>query len=137
MHSPLLGLGLSKTLNAYRSLDIGFFNTVLLLGIGGFMLFLYSLIRFISSIRRRFKALPRGHFNRDGLKVMFSVFCALMVGYATTLDFFFITSGPVIFMTTMIIFAEVFAWTPDHQNAIAYANRNFYDRARRRRLAAA
>ena len=106
---PIIGYGFSDFSRENYDNEWGFFNTILMFGVIGFLLFVFL---FISYFRTMFSALHRlrkGKPLKDALKVLLVSFCGILVGYCFTWDFFsFVYPYIVVFMMVFLGISEAF-----------------------------
>jgi len=97
--SPIMGVGLSDTYREHYSNDVGFYNTILLFGILGTVLFFYFIFNFLK------KASESSYDDLIPFKV---VWAGILLGYFFTWDFFSFYPSKVFFVSLIIASIELF-----------------------------
>ena len=86
--SPLVGAGFSGWFRKYENNDLGFLNTVLMLGWVGFIFFISFIVLFLKEINKWASDKYADQDSRVILSSIAIIFFGVLVGYATTYDFF-------------------------------------------------
>jgi len=108
MKSPILGAGFSGIYRTYVNNDLGFINTILIYGFVGFLIFLNVLIVFLNRINKYIRNKFQSSDNRLILISIKVIFLGMMVGYATTYDFFTVRQiERIYFVSVLIASAEI------------------------------
>ncbi|MDP2923558.1 MAG: hypothetical protein Q8O30_07580 [Candidatus Omnitrophota bacterium] len=84
----ILGYGFSSVSAAYYDNDWGFFNTILVLGVIGFLLYIFLFISYFKMILSTLRRMGQENIHRESLRVLLIGFIAMLVGYFFTWDFF-------------------------------------------------
>ena len=103
MHSPIVGTGFSGVFRSHENNDLGFVNTILIFGVVGFMLFINFFVMLFRQLNQWVKhpwadANARTIFNTTRM-----VFVGILLGYATTYDFFTVRQIERIFFVSILI----------------------------------
>ena len=108
MHSPLVGTGFSGVFSRYENNDLGFINTILIFGLVGFTLvinFLVMLLRQLNQWVGRAGANPNA---RAILNTTRMAMVGVLLGYATTFDFFTVRQvDRIYFMAILLASTEI------------------------------
>jgi len=103
--SPILGVGLSDIYRKQYSNDVGFYNTILLLGVSGTIIFFYFIFYFYAKMSKLSK--DKVHENKKSDFIPFKVIWAgILLGYFFTWDFFSFYPEKVFFISIIIASAE-------------------------------
>lgn len=102
-YSPILGAGWSGHFRRYINDDLGFLNSILVLGIIGFLLLLNFFTFFLKSVNKWLKRRYADLDNQVILKSVAMVFFGILIGYATTYDYFTVMHTYRIFFVSLII----------------------------------
>jgi hypothetical protein len=102
-HSPILGAGFSGVFRRYINDDLGFLNSILVLGGVGFLLMLNFFFFFLSSAKQWARKKYADQDNKVILKSVIMVFFGILIGYATTYDYFTVMHTYRIFFVSLIL----------------------------------
>lgn len=102
-HSPIIGTGFSGLFREYENNDLGFLNSILLFGAVGFVFFLYYLIFLFVNLTRWSKSRFNNRDTKTILNSLRMAFFGIMLGYATTYDFFTVREIDRIFFVSIIL----------------------------------
>ncbi len=101
--SPLVGAGFSGWFRKYINDDLGFLNTVLVLGWVGFLFFINFIVFFLASIN---KTASSRFADKDSKVILNSIailFFGMLLGYITTYDYFTVMQTERIFFVSLMI----------------------------------
>ncbi len=104
--SPIVGYGFSRTTRALDD-DLGFLNTLVIMGLLGLFVYLYLIIKFISTCRNLIRMITRNNPFRVAVNVFMFAMIGLSIGYATTLDFFSSGTQNLAFIAAFLGLAEI------------------------------
>ncbi len=103
MHSPFVGTGFSGVFRSHENNDLGFVNTILIFGVVGFTLFINFFIVFFQQLNRWVNH-PWADANaRAILNTTRMVLVGVLLGYATTYDFFTVRQIERIYFVSILI----------------------------------
>ena len=102
-NSPIVGTGFSGVFRNYENNDLGFLNTILLFGIVGFLVFLNFLIMLFYNLNKWTKSKFNNKNSKTVLNTVRMVFFGVLLGYATTYDFFTVREIDRIFFVCLIL----------------------------------
>lgn len=102
-YSPLVGAGFSGWFRKYINDDLGFLNSVLILGWVGFAFLLNFLIFFLKDVSRWAAKKYADKDSRVILKSVAIIFFGVLLGYATTYDFFTVMQVERIYFISVLI----------------------------------
>ena len=103
MHSPVLGVGFSGKFRYYVNNDLGFINTILIFGFVGFLFFLNFIFMFFKKLNQYIKDHLQNIDSQVVIKSIKVIFIGMLVGYATTFDFFTVRQIERIFFVSIVI----------------------------------
>ena len=108
MQSPLIGTGFSGVFRNHENNDLGFVNTILIFGVVGFALFINFFVMLFRQLNRWVKH-PWADANaRTILNTTRMILVGVLLGYATTYDFFTVRQiERIYFVSVLIASAEV------------------------------
>lgn len=101
--SPLLGAGWSGHFRRYINDDLGFLNSILVLGAVGFLFILNFFIFFLKDVNKWIKNRFAGEDEKAVLKSVAMVFFGILLGYATTYDYFTVMHTYRIFFISILL----------------------------------
>ena len=101
--SPILGAGFSGHFRRYINDDLGFLNTILVLGVVGFLLVLNFLVSFIKNLNKWSRNKFASEDEQVILKSVAMVFFGILLGYATTYDYFTVMHTYRIFFIALLL----------------------------------
>ena len=108
--SPLFGAGFSGWFRKYVNNDLGFLNTVLNLGWIGFIFFINFIVFFLKDVNFWASRKYSDQDSRVILKSVAMIFFGVLLGYATTYDYFTVREiDRIYFIAILIGSAEVAA----------------------------
>ena len=84
----ILGYGFSTASAANYDNDLGFINTILVLGVVGFLLYIFLFISYFKMIFSTLKRIRKEDVHRDFLRLLLVSFIAMLVAYCFSWDFF-------------------------------------------------
>ena len=103
MHSPFVGTGFSGVFRNHENNDLGFVNTILIFGVVGFALFINFFVVFFRQLNQWVKH-PWADANaRAILNTTRMVLVEVLLGYATTYDFFTVRQIERIYFVSILI----------------------------------
>jgi hypothetical protein len=104
--SPIIGTGFSAVFREHENNDLGFINTILIFGLVGFLIFINFILMLIIKLR--------SWSNRtDGskkviIKTVWMAMFGVLLGYATTFDFFTVRQiDRIFFIAILLATAEI------------------------------
>lgn len=110
-YSPILGSGFSGHFRNYTNDDLGFLNTILIFGFVGFLFFINFFVFFLKAVNRWARSKFADRDNSVILKSVAMAFFGILLGYATTYDFFTVMQTERIYFIAMLLgSAEVAAF---------------------------
>jgi hypothetical protein len=86
--SPFVGYGFSSDLSHVYNNNFGGINTIIQFGVFGFIMVLFSLLRWLSSLRRKIRNIPRQSIYFMVGNGVFAALIGMMLGYFTTFNYF-------------------------------------------------
>lgn len=101
--SPILGAGFSDVFRGYINDDLGFLNTILVLGGVGFLLVLNFFVFFLKNLNKWSRSKFADTDNKVILKSIIMIFFGILLGYATTYDLFTVFQTERIFFVAIIL----------------------------------
>lgn len=101
--NPILGSGFSGHFRDYTNDDLGFLNTILIFGLLGFLFVINFFIFFLKAVNKWAKSKYADPDNRVILKSVAMAFFGILLGYATTYDFFTVMQTERIFFVSIIL----------------------------------
>ena len=102
-YSPLVGTGFSGVFRSHENNDLGFVNTILIFGVVGFTLFINFFVMFFRQLNHWVKH-PWADANaRAILNTTRMVLVGVLLGYATTYDFFTVRQIERIYFVSILI----------------------------------
>jgi hypothetical protein len=104
--SPIIGYGFSKYTRALDD-DLGFFNTMIIMGFVGLLVYLYLIIKFISLCLNMVRKITQSNPFKTSVNVFLYAMIGLFVGYLTTQDFFSSVAQNMAFIGIFLGMAEV------------------------------
>ena len=122
MQSPILGVGFSGKFRYYVNNDLGFINTILIFGFVGFLFFVNFIFMFFKKLNQYIKHQLQNVDSQVIIKTIKIIFIGMMVGYATTFDFFTVRQVERIFFVSILIASGEIAI-----NHIKMNSRNFFN----------
>lgn len=102
-YSPILGAGFSGWFRKYINDDLGFLNTVLVVGWVGFALFLNFFVFFLIKLNRW---ASKKYADKDSKVILNSIammFFGILLGYATTYDYFTVMQTERIYFISLLL----------------------------------
>jgi len=106
--SLLFGYGFSDISNTYYNNNWGFFNTILMFGLVGFLFFIFLFISYFKMMLSALRKLAPNSVFREPLRVLIVSFCAILSIYFFNLDLFSLTeSYKAVFITVFFAISEV------------------------------
>ncbi len=102
-YSPIIGTGFSGVFREHENNDLGFVNTILIFGAVGFTFFIYFLIAFFKKLSRWVSSAWADQETRGMLNSIRMVFFGILLGYATTYDFFTVRQIERIYFIAIIV----------------------------------
>lgn len=130
-HSPILGAGFSGVFRRYINDDLGFLNSILVLGVVGFLFMLNFFFFFLKSANQWANKKYADQDNRVILKSVVMIFFGILIGYATTYDYFTVMhTYRIYFISLLLGSAEVAAHNIKQnslrQNSVKQGSRKLY-----------
>lgn len=101
--SPIIGAGFSGIFREYANNDLGFLNTILLFGFVGFGFFIYFLVILFKKLSQWVHHAMADRSSSTILNSIRMVFVGIILGYATTYDFFTVRQVERIFFVAIIL----------------------------------
>jgi hypothetical protein len=108
MDSPLIGYGFSEVSATNYINDLGFFNTILMFGIFGFMILNGLFYKLFKEIKSALNWIGKDNPARIPVLVMGISWCGILIGYFSTWDFFSCYFGRIFFVGVVIAMTEIF-----------------------------
>lgn len=105
--NPVFGVGLSEYFHAHYNNDVGFFNTILMLGYAGFTLFLLVVANLFLRMYA-FRGKMPDEVSKNQMNGMIAAWAAVMTGYIFTWDFFQFYPHKVIFVAVLLALPDLF-----------------------------
>jgi hypothetical protein len=102
-HSPILGIGFSGLFRRYINDDLGFLNSILVFGFVGFLFILNFFVFFLKSVNKWARKKYADQDNKVILKSVIMVFFGILIGYATTYDYFTVMHTYRIYFVSLIL----------------------------------
>ncbi|UCG92247.1 MAG: hypothetical protein JSV97_00635 [candidate division WOR-3 bacterium] len=106
--NPFIGYGFSNITMIYYDSDLGFFNTILMLGMLGLGFFIYFFIKYFELIAASIKKIRDSNTFKIQLKVMTILWVGILIGYFSTWDFFTMYFHKIFFVSILIALTEFF-----------------------------
>ena len=103
MISPLVGTGFSDDFRHYVNDDLGFLNSILIFGLLGFTLFINFFIMLFYQLNHWIKQAGANLNARAILNTTRMVMVGILLGYATTYDFFTVRQAERIFFVSILL----------------------------------
>jgi hypothetical protein len=104
--SPIFGVGLSSDARELNS-DLGFFNTMILMGFIGLFIYLGLIIRFITMCLDVIRRLSHHNPLKIAVQVILYSMFSFLIGYATTQDLFISLPGNIAFIWIFLGLSEI------------------------------
>ncbi len=109
-HSPIVGTGFSGVFRQYLNNDLGFLNTILIVGVVGFVFFLNFFVMLFRQLNQWVNDSWADTNARTILNNTRMVLVGVLLGYATTFDFFTVRQiDRIFFVSILLASAEVAA----------------------------
>ena len=102
-HSPLVGTGFSGVFRQYENNDLGFVNTILIFGVVGFTLFINFFVMLFRQLNTWVKRSGTNINARTILNTTRMAMVGILLGYATTYDFFTVRQIERIYFVSILL----------------------------------
>jgi hypothetical protein len=86
--SIFLGYGFSTTSADYYNNNWGFYNTLLVLGLFGLLLYIYLFISYFKMILSALRRMRQENIHRESIRILLVSFITMLAAYCFTWDFF-------------------------------------------------
>jgi hypothetical protein len=106
LKSPIFGVGFSSDARELNS-DLGFLNTMILMGFIGLFIYLMLFMRFISMCLNVLRRISNNNPLKTAVQVLLYSMISLLIGYATTQDFFISVPANIAFICIFLGLSEI------------------------------
>jgi hypothetical protein len=106
LKSPIIGFGFSPQTKELNS-DLGFLNTLILMGFVGLLIYLFIFIKFIATCLNINRFLSHNNPLKIAISVLLYSMISLILGYLTTQDFFVSVPQNIAFISIYLGLAEI------------------------------